>query len=277
MSGAELGHLSGQRSVGLRGLVVAGADEVGHHGTGLDAAELRRVADQHQARRRPERVKEAGEEWEGDHRRLVDDDQVVRDRVRPVVPEPRAAEGPEERVDRRRRHGPHSDSHALVDQAGRDHVGHAVVHRLLHASGSFAGGRGQGDAGRLAPCLGHEQRGGEDPGDGVGLARARATGHDGHRMDQRPAGGQALEIRLIGRLGREHRFERGIHVRRAQSIDTVGCRRAADDDLFGDGELERPVPLEVEPDSIPHERSERVVVRPIGGRHQEARCKGPRP
>ena len=91
-----------------RGSAVAGGqpgDQVREHGTGLDGRELVGVTDQEQPGVGPDRLQEPGHHRQRHHRRLVDHDEVERQPVVAIVPEPGAAvrEPAEQPVQRRRR------------------------------------------------------------------------------------------------------------------------------------------------------------------------------
>ena len=78
-------------------------DDVAEHGAGFDRRELLGVSDDDQARVGTQRLEQPGHHGQRHHGGLVDDDDVVAQRVRPVVPEPGpvAAAPPEEPVKRR--------------------------------------------------------------------------------------------------------------------------------------------------------------------------------
>ena len=77
-------------------------DEVGEDGSGLDGGELVGVTDEDEPGGRAQRLEQACGERQGEHRRLVDDDDVVRQRVASVAAEAVAAVRPpaEQPVDR---------------------------------------------------------------------------------------------------------------------------------------------------------------------------------
>ena len=66
-------------------------DEVAEHRAGLDRRQLVGVPDEHEPRVRRHRLEQPGQQGQRHHRRLVDDDHVVGQRVGPVVAEPVAA------------------------------------------------------------------------------------------------------------------------------------------------------------------------------------------
>ena len=84
-------------------LLRGGADDVAEDDPGLDRAELPRVADEDQSRVGAHGLDEPGHQRERDHRRLIDDHQVVRQAVLAIVGETAVASRPpaEQPVQRR--------------------------------------------------------------------------------------------------------------------------------------------------------------------------------
>ena len=78
-------------------------DDVAEHGTGFDRGELLGVSNDDQARVGTRRLEQPGHHGERNHRWFIDNDDVVAQRVRPVVPEPGPVTSapPEEPVKRR--------------------------------------------------------------------------------------------------------------------------------------------------------------------------------
>ena len=139
-------------------------DEVGEHRAGVDRGQLVGVADEHQSGVGTQRLEQPCGHRQRHHRRLVDDDHVVRQPVVGVVPEAGAAVGApaEQPVQRHRR-----QRQPLLG------------HLLLQPRGRLAGRRRERDAG--AGLLVEQQP--QHAGDGERLAGARAARH--HRRPTR--------------------------------------------------------------------------------------------
>ena len=140
---------------------------------------------------RSDRVEQPRHQRQRDHRGLVDDDDVGRERVVVVVAERRIPpSGPSSRwiVDASvARSGAARDS---AETGGRD----LVADRLGHACRGLAGRRGERDLERAALVDRHPVGGGEEPRDGARLARAGpARDHDQAPREGR-FGRDALEI-----------------------------------------------------------------------------------
>ena len=109
--------------------VVEPGDEVAQHRTGLDGCELIGVADEEQARRRLERFEQARRHRERQHRRLVDDDEIVGQGVARVVHEAlRVRAIPPEQA---------MQGDGVGGRVGADAV---LTQRLRHARRRLAGG-----------------------------------------------------------------------------------------------------------------------------------------
>ncbi len=153
------------------------------YGTRLDRGQLILVAEQHEPRPRRERIEQMRGERDVDHRCLVDDDQVVRQRIVAMMPEtgrPAAAQQPVQRVRR-------------IRQARREFGRQVAGPRMqcfLHPLRGLAGRRGQRDA---QPRMRIEQTG-QHADDGRRLARARATADDRHAAGQRDDRRDALPV-----------------------------------------------------------------------------------
>ena len=157
------------------------------HGARLDRGQLVLVAEQHEPRTRRERIEQMRGERNVDHRRLVDDDQVVRQRIVSVMPEagrPAAAQQPVQRERRLRQ---------ARREFGRQVAG-PCVQCFLHPLRGLAGRRGQRDA---QPRMRVEQTG-QHADDGRRLARARATADDRHAARQRDDRRDALPVDFAG-------------------------------------------------------------------------------
>ncbi len=180
-------------------------DDVAEHGPRLDRRELAGVADQDQTRLRANGLDQPGHHRQRDHRRLVDDHDVVRQSVRAVVTEAAVAAGKpaEEPVERRRA----ELAELLSDGVADVELRRLLVNGLLQPRGGLGGRCGERDERRgrsRGGGLFGEQ--GHDPGDGGGLARAGAAGDDREPPQHRGGGGQSLPgVRAGAGLQRRHR------------------------------------------------------------------------
>ena len=87
-TGEPVASSTAARTLGLmRGPVAAGPDDVAEHGARLDRGELARVADEDEPRLAPDGFGQPRHQRERDHRRLVDDHDVVGEPVAAVVAE----------------------------------------------------------------------------------------------------------------------------------------------------------------------------------------------
>ena len=111
------------------------------------------VADQDEPSPGPDGLDQPGHQRQRHHRRLIDDHDVVRQPVVPVVPEASAGVGTSAEQPVQRRRVQVAEPVAVLGGQGRDRV----PDRFLQPGRRFAGGCGQGDARRLVR-LGAEQR-----------------------------------------------------------------------------------------------------------------------
>ena len=163
------------------------ADDVAEHGARLDRGELARVADEDQPRLAADGLGQPGHQRERDHRRLVDDHDVVGQAVPAVVAEAAVGAGlpAEQAVERRGLELEQPRADRLVDAE----PGGFVVDRLREPRGGLAGRGGERDERRCGAGgerLLLEQR--DDAGDGRRLAGARAAGHDREAAQHRRGG-----------------------------------------------------------------------------------------
>jgi hypothetical protein len=246
-----------------------GPDDVAEHGAGLDGGQLAGVADEHEAGVGPDRLDEARHERQRDHRRLVDDDDVVREPVGAVVAEAAVAVGSpaEQAVQRRGLEREEVRADRSVDRELRS----LLVHRLLQPGGGLAGRRGERDEqvrrARSRGLLGQER---DDARDGSRLAGARTPGDDGKAPQDRRDGRERLPAVLLSRekpadpVG-EH-VGGDVHRRPARQRAQVG------------GHLPLLAPVAVQVQQGPHE-SQRPVGRPgrLAAGHEGARGDARRP
>ena len=216
--------------------VSPGPHDVAEHRPGLDRRQLAGIADEHQPCLRPHRLDQPRHQRERDHRRLVDDHDVVRQPVAAVVPEAAVAVGPpaQQPVQRRR---------LEREQLGADLGRHGErrrrgVHRLLQPRLRLARRRGErherrGITGR-GGLLGQQR---DDPRHRRRLARARPAGDDREAVTHGGCRGRAL----LAVLGTE------------QAVEAVAQHRLVDRDRTAEGEqigsdlaLLAPVAIEVE-------------------------------
>ena len=127
------------------------------------------------------------------------------------------------------------------------------LHRLPHPGGRLAGGRGQ------------------DPNHRVGLARAGTPGDDRHPLGQCAPCRKPLQVRAVGAGVRpeevvQHPLQPEVRVVPAPPVPGVP-RQGPAAQVTGDQELVVPVPLEVHPPAVPHQRPERWVEGPVGAGH----------
>ena len=200
---------------------------------------MARVADDDQAAVGTDRLDQPGHHRQGDHRGLVDDDDVVRQALAAVMAEAAlASRAPaEQAVQSRRGEG---------DQRGADRIGDRERRRLgmdrfLESGRGLAGGGGEGDQrGRQAGgrSLLEQQR--DDSGDRGGLAGARAAGDDGEAAEHGGRGGERLAAAdLVGEQAVEtvaQRVDRDIRCRRSRQAAQVG----------GDAALLLPVAIQIQ-------------------------------
>ncbi len=142
--------------------------ELREHGAGFDGGELVLVAQQDDVRRGRHGLDELGRERQVQHRRLVDDEEIDRQRVAGVVAEIAGAGQHAQQAMNRERLG----GQTLAQVGGQ--VNGGVADRFQHPRGGLPGGGGQADpAVRIA---------GEDAGehvdDGGRLAGAGAAADD---------------------------------------------------------------------------------------------------
>ena len=161
--------------------------------------ELPGVADEDEPRLRPHRLDQPRHERERDHRRLVDDHDVVRQPVAAVVAEAAVAVGApaEQPVQRRgvrgraaargRRRSTSSPAASSCTASSRRAAALPVGAASATSGGGAAGRRG---------LLG-EQR--DDPRDGRRLAGAGAAGDDGEAAQDGGRGGLALAVVVLVR------------------------------------------------------------------------------
>ena len=273
----QLGDGARQRAGGSAPVLVERTDQVPHDGAGLDAGELERVAHQDHACRRTHGVEEAGQQRQRNHRRLVDHHEVVHERIRAVMAERRPRPVLQQAVDRGRGDGAHAVGHPGTQAAGRVEGDHLLLHRLGHPGGGLAGGGGERHLERGAALVGHLEGGGQDPGDGVRLARTGTSGDHRQRTGEGALRRHELEVDrtvLVERHAAEHfgkapSDDRGLtRVGRAYGGAPVGPPTH----VAGDGHLEAPESLQVDAIAVEHERPERVVpvrrrARPGIGHH----------
>ena len=150
----------------LSGRRRASGAEIAEHAAGLDRRQLIGVADEDQARLRPQRARQLLDQREVEHRRLVDDHPGVGQRVVLVVTEGAAAQ----RAVRREAEQPVQRRRAL----GRE-MPSAASPSATRFAALPVGAATAIDSGR------HPQRapGADDAADERRLAAARAAGHDG--------------------------------------------------------------------------------------------------
>ncbi len=163
--------------------------------------------------------------------------------------------------------------HPGTQAAGRVEGDHLLLHRLGHPGGGLAGGGGERHLERGAALVGYLEGGGQDPGDGVRLARTGTSGDHRQRTGEGALRRHELEVDrtvLVERHAAEHfgkapSDDRGLtRVGRANDGAPVGPPTH----VAGDGHLEAPESLQVDAIAVEHERPERVV--PVRGRARPA-------
>jgi hypothetical protein len=212
--------------------------EVGEHRSGLHRGQLVGVPDQDEPGGRSHRLEEPGHLRQRDHRDLVDDHDVVGQRVAAVMAEAGAVVGAPAQQ-------PVHRAGTDADQPGgvlRRHLGAVALasHRLLQPRSRLPGRGGEGDARRSAhPRFVLLAQHCQEPGDRGGLAGAGATGQDRGPLSGRPLGGVALLLPARW----EHPVQGGSE---RELLDLGSLQAQSCEEVVADLLLLAPVPVEVE-------------------------------
>ncbi len=229
-----------------------GVGQVPENRACLDRGELIRVADEHQPGRRSKCLQQPGHHRQRHHRRLVDHDDLDRQPVGAVVPEPAARLGPpaEQPVQRGRRQLAEPLLVIRQQLPGRR------PHRLLQSRSRLAGWRRQRDPPLRVLLL--EQR--EQPAHRRRLAGARSAGQ--HADPGERAGlGRCPLVAVAG--VREQPCEPG---GKHGQVEVVRLRRRSLAQLGGDLLLLVPVPRQPQPRPDHPQRAVSLTIA-----HQRAR------
>ncbi|MPM97140.1 hypothetical protein SDC9_144313 [bioreactor metagenome] len=236
-----------RRSAGRR---QAGADDVGEHRTRVHRGQLMRVTDHDQPRAGAQRGHQRRHQIKRDHRHLIDDQQIVRQRIAGVTCHASAWTGPQQRM----QGGGRLHLKMLPDRTVPVGAAQRRVQGLLHTGRGLAGERGQRDAG----AVGHQiVQDAQQPGDGGGLAGPRTARDDAGPGAHRGVNGGAL---VCGQFLSGGSLPRDPHHGVGDGLPVEGRRRQGDAlrQCRADSFLGLPVAFQIEPVA---DQPERALIR----------------